>query len=104
MLTAQRIGMQQARKIMSCIMRSGPSPLVIGAHARSACSNVVGQIEPTNLASTLKRRNRLQQSGELDGRHNGENRGDEDGGDLAAGESRSHHADAGRRRDVKQRA
>ena len=27
-LTAQRIGMQQARKITSCIRRSGPSPLV----------------------------------------------------------------------------
>ena len=34
-LTAQRTGMQQARKTMSCIMRSAPSPLVYAP--RLAC-------------------------------------------------------------------
>ena len=78
-------------------------PLGVGAQA--GVHVVGGRPDRADAARVpLQRRDRLQQARELDRRDDGHDRGDEDRRDLAAGEGRRDHPEAGRRGDVEQRA
>ncbi len=70
------------------VFRRGMDPRVTFGEDALARMHVIG-CRPDHahqFRAAGKRRNRLQQTGKLDGRHKGDNRGDEHGGDLAAGE------------------
>src|SRR3984957_4638306 len=63
-----------------------------------------GKRQADDLRTARKRGDGCEHSGEIDRRHDRENRGREDGGDLGPGKGRDQHAETNGRNDIDDRA